>query len=60
MHLALGLLNGGFKLRCEFQVILNHVVQPLADFSQFRLLEIRKFGFGLSDLTQAVKILRAT
>jgi hypothetical protein len=52
------LLKGGLKLWREFQVVLDHVIQPIADFPQFCLREIRKFGFNLSDCAHGVKVLR--
>jgi len=36
-HLALGLLDAGFKFGREFQIILNHVVKQITNLTQFRL-----------------------
>jgi hypothetical protein len=46
-HVAFGLLNRAFALRGEFQLVFNHVVQPFAYPTKFRLRKLPQFGFHL-------------
>jgi len=49
-HLGFRLANGTFKFRGEFQLILDEVIQPLADFSQFGGSQFFQLGLDLLNL----------
>jgi hypothetical protein len=52
-HVALGLFDGVFELRREFQFVFNDIVQPFANLPKFFLRQFAEFGFHLLDFTHA-------
>ena len=48
-HVAFGLANGRFEFRREFQIVLDHVVEPFPDLTKLRLRKFAQFDFHLLD-----------
>jgi hypothetical protein len=48
-HLAFGLLDGGLEFGRKLQVVLDHIVQPVAHLAQFRLRKLLQFRFDLGN-----------
>ena len=50
-HVALGLFDGMFELRREFQFVFDDIVKPFANLAELCLRELPEFRFHLLDLT---------
>jgi hypothetical protein len=53
-QVALPSANGLFEFRREFQIVLDHIVEPFADLMKLRLRQFAKLGFHLLDFAHEV------